>query len=434
MFITKKALPRRTFLRGMGATMALPLLEAMVPAMTAVAQTPAAPVRRFGAVFFPHGARMNYWTPTTTEPSFAYPTVLRPLEQHREAITLISHMHRPPNGAHGGSSAWLTGANIKRTEAEDVRANTSLDQAVAEQIAGDTQFRSLEVAIEDVTGYVGACDVGYSCAYVNTVSWRTPTTPLPMETNPRTLFERLFGGSGTIEERQDRRRRNASILDSIQDDAQGLVGGLGPRDRLRLDEYLANIREIEQRLERAQQTANVEDFTQPVGIPASYEEHVMLMYDMLKIALETDMTRVFTFMLGREVSQRNFPELGIYDPWHHVSHHRGLPEALATLVVIQTYQSELFGRFLASLKATPDGDGSLFDHSMVLFGSGMSDSDIHDPKDLPLLIAGTGGGLIQSNRHIKLEPQPLGNAWLTIANRWGAQLDSFGESERPISL
>jgi hypothetical protein len=436
MFITKRSLPRRTFLQGVGATMALPLLEAMVPAMTATAQTPAAPVRRFGAVFFPLGARMSHWTPVGTEPGFAYPTVLRPLEPHRDAITLISHTYRPPNGAHGGSSAWLTGANIKRTEAENVRAGTSLDQVVADRIAGDTQFRSIEVAIEDLTGYVGACDVGYSCAYVNTIAWRTPTTPLPMETNPRALFERLFGGSGTVEQRQTRRRQNASILDSIRDDALGLVRGLGPRDRSRLDEYLANVREIEQRLERAQQqnAADVDSLAQPVGIPPSYEEHMMLMYDMLKIALETDMTRVFTFMVGREVSQRNFPELGIYDPWHHVSHHRGLPEQLASLVVVQTYQSELFGRFLTSLKATPDGDGSLFDHSMVLFGSGMSDSDIHDPKDLPLLVAGTGGGLIPGDRHIKLEQQPLGNAWLAIANRWGSELETFGESEAPISL
>lgn len=324
MFIEKLALPRRTFLRSIGVTMALPLFDAMVPAQTAMAK----PVRRFGAVFVPLGARMDHWTPSKVGPNFEFTELLKPVEAHRDSLVVVSNLFRPPHGAHSGSSTWLTGANIKETEAEDVRAGTSLDQVIAEKIGGDTQFKSLEVAIEDVAGYIGACDVGYSCAYINTVSWKSPTTPLPMEVNPRVLFERLFGGTGTMAERQARRRQNASILDSIREDAKDLERGLGPRDRSRLHEYLEDVREIEQRIQRAekQNTANVAEPAQPVGIPQSYSEHLTLMYDMLKIALQTDMTRVFTFMVGREVSQRNFPELGLMDPWHHMSHHRMQPD------------------------------------------------------------------------------------------------------------
>ena len=428
MFITKMSVPRRRFLKGMGVTMALPLLEAMVPALTATAATAANPVRRFGGVFFPLGARMDHWTPATAGADFVFTDLLKPLEAHRDHLTVVSHLFRPPHGAHGGSSAWLTGANIKETEAEDVRAGVSLDQVIAEKIAGETQFRSLEVAIEDVTGYIGACDVGYSCTYINTLAWKTPTTPLPMETNPRVLFERLFGGTGTPAERQARRRENASILDSIRLDAKELERGLGVRDRSRLSEYMDDVREIEQRIQRAeaQNVSSVSEPTQPVGIPQSYDEHMTLMYDMLKIALQSDMTRVFTFMVGREVSQKNFPDLGLMEPWHHMSHHRGIPEEIAGLIVIQSYQSQLFSKFLQKLKDTPDGDGTLLDHSMILFGSGMSESDTHDPKNLPLLIAGKGVDLIKGNRHLNLAQQPIGNAWLTIANKFGCEMDSFG--------
>jgi hypothetical protein len=412
--------------------MALPLFEAMIPAQTAAVK----PVRRFGAVFFPLGARMDHWTPATDGSAFEITELLKPLETHRNDFVVVSNMFRPPHGAHSGSSAWLTGANIKETEAEDVRAGVSLDQAIAGKIGGETQFRSLEVAIEDVAGYIGACDVGYSCAYVNTLSWKTPTTPLPMEINPRVLFERLFGGSGTIEERRRRRQQNASILDSIRQDAKDMESGLGNRDRTRLNEYLDDVREIEQRLQRAeaQNRASVAEPNQPVGIPLSYTEHVNLMYDMLRIALQTDMTRVFAFMLGREVSQRNFPELGLSDPWHHMSHHRLQPDLLAGLIKIQTYQAKLFCGFLDKLKSTPDGDGSLLDHSVILYGSGMSESDNHDPKNLPLIVAGNGAGLVKGNRHLKLEQQPLGNAWLTLANKFGLEVDSFGTSTSRIDL
>jgi hypothetical protein len=436
MFLKKLSLPRRQFLKSMGVTMALPLLDAMVPAHTALAQTAASPAPRFGAVFVPLGARMYHWTPEKAGTGFEFTELLKPMETHRDSLVVVSHLFRPPHGAHSGSSTWLTGANIKETEAEDVRAGISLDQAIAEKIAGDTQFKSLEVAIEDVAGYIGACDVGYSCTYINTIAWKTPTTPLPMEVNPRILFERLFGGSGTQAERQARRQENASILDSIRLDAKELERGLGPRDRSRLSEYLDDVREIEQRIQRAekQNSSNVSAPDQPIGIPQSYEEHVTLMYDMLRIALQTDMTRVFTFMLAREVSQKNFPELQVMDPWHHVSHHRLQPEYIADLITIQTFQMKMFARFVQKLKDTRDGDGSLLDHSVLLFGSGMSESDTHDPKDLPLIVVGNGRGRIQGDRHLKNAQLPLANAWLSVANKFGLGLDSFATSTGTIDL
>ncbi len=420
MFIQKRSLPRRTFLKGLGVTMALPMFDAMIPAQTATPET----IRRFGAVFVPLGARMDHWTPSKTGSGFEFTELLKPLEQHRDSLVVVSNLFRPPHGAHSGSSTWLTGANIKETEAEDVRAGISLDQVIADKIGGDTQFRSLEVAIEDVAGYIGACDVGYSCTYINTISWKTPTTPLPMEVNPRVLFERLFGG-------------NASILDSIRSDAKDLERGLGPKDQSRLSEYLDDVREIEQRIQKAekQNASSVEEPNQPIGIPQSYGEHLTLMYDMLKIALQTDMTRVFTFMLAREVSQKNFPELGLMDPWHHMSHHRMQPEMIAGLITIETYQMKMFSRFLDKLKQTPDGDGSLLDHSVILFGSGMSESDNHDPKNLPLLVAGKGVNLIQGDRHLMHTPtQPLANAWLTLGNKFGVEMDTFAASTGRIDL
>jgi len=436
MFITKSFVPRRTFLKGVGATMALPLLDAMVPALTAVAQTSAQPIRRFASVFTPLGMRMDHWKPLTGGTDFELTDLLQHLAPFRDQLTVMSNLYRQPNGAHGGSSAWLTGVQIKQTEAEDVRAGTSIDQIIADQIAGDTQFKSIEVAIEDLTGYIGACDVGYSCAYVNTVSWKSATTPLPMETNPRVLFEKLFGGSGTPEERILRRKQNASILDAIFRDAKKLEQGLGPRDKARLSEYMDNVREIEQRIQRAesQNATNLEAPDQPAGVPASYDEHITLMYDMLKIALQADMTRVFTFMVAREVSQKNFPELGVLEPWHAVSHHKGAPDAIGALLVIQHYQMQKFAEFVQKLQDTPDGDGSLLDHTAILFGSGMSESDIHQPSDLPALLVGRANGLFKGNQHLLLPETPAGNAFLTIADKYGCQLDGFGVSTGTLAL
>ncbi|HET9569745.1 MAG TPA: DUF1552 domain-containing protein, partial [Vicinamibacterales bacterium] len=317
MFITKTALSRRTVLRGLGATLSLPLLEAMVPALTATAKTAAAPTKRFGAVFVPMGERPSHWTPTTTGLNFEFSPILKPIEAFRDQVVVVSNIDRPLQGTHAVSTGtWLTGCAPKRTEAEDFVAGTSLDQIIAGKIGGDTVFPSLEIGTEDFTGYVGACDVGYSCAYMNTISWKTPTTPMPMETNPRVVFERMFGRPGSTEERVRRMEQNRSILDSVKGDVSSLERGLGARDKVRLDQYLEHVREIEQRIQRAekQATSEITIPVAPVGIPDSWEEHATVMFELMALAFEADLSRVFTFMLNREASQLVFPDLGFNEP------------------------------------------------------------------------------------------------------------------------
>lgn len=438
MFITKTSVPRRTVLRGLGATLALPLLEAMVPAMTPLARTAAAPVRRFGAVFVPMGERPSHWTPATSGVGFEFSPILKPIESFRDVITVVSNVDRPLQGTHAVSTGtWLTGAAPKRTEAEDFLANTSLDQVIAERIGAETVFKSLEIATEDFTGYVGACDVGYSCAYMNTISWKTPTTPMPLETNPRVVFERMFGRPGSVEERMLRFQQNRSILDSVKADVSALERGLGARDRVRLAQYLDHVREIEARIERAerQSASQVEIPRAPIGIPESWEEHALVMFDLMALAYEADLTRVFAFMLNREASQLVFPELGFNEPWHHVSHHGNEPEKLDLLVKLNTWQIGVFGKFLERLRSTPDGDGNLLDHSVLLWGSGMSDSNSHSPLDVPFLMVGRGAGLFAGNRHI-VAPKgtQLADLMLTVARKFGAEIDRFGVSNGPFDF
>jgi len=438
MFITKSAISRRTVLRGMGASLALPLLDAMVPALTPTALTAAAPTRRFGAVFVPMGERPSHWTPATSGAGFEFSPILKPIEAFRDSIVVVSNIDRPLQGTHAVSTGtWLTGCAPKRTEAEDFVAGKSLDQIVAETIGRDTVFPSLEIGTEDFTGYVGACDVGYSCAYMNTISWKTPTTPMPMETNPRVVFERLFGRPGSTEERARRRQQNRSILDSVKGDVTVLEKGLGGRDKARLDQYLEHVREIEQRIQRAERQA-VSDLVlprAPIGIPDSWEEHAGVMFDLMALAYEADVTRVFSFMLNREASQLVFPDLGFNEPWHHVSHHGNEPEKLALLVKLNTWQIGLFGKFLERMKNTPDGDGSLLDHSVILWGSGMSDSNTHSPIDVPYLQVGKGGGLFTGNRHI-VAPKgtQLADVMLTVAQKFGAELDTFGVGKSALAM
>ena len=396
MFITKMSLSRRTVLRGMGATLALPLLEAMVPALTATARTAANPIRRFGAVF------------------------------------------RPTEGTHVVSCAtWLTGSAPKRTEAEDIYAGTSVDQLIANKIGQDTVFPSLEVATEDLAGYIGACDTGYSCAYMNTLSWRSPTTPLPMELNPRVVFERMFGRPGTAAQRLERQQEDRSILDSVRSDVADLQRGLGIRDRGRLNDYVENVRELEQRIQKAERRANTDVALPdaPIGVPESFDEHVGLLFDLLAVAYEADLTRVFSFMLNREASMKIYPDLGITEPHHHVSHHGNDPEKIANLVKLNTYHVSLFAKFLTKLQSTPDGDGSLLDHSTIIYGSGMSESNSHSPLDLPLLVAGGGCGLIKGNRHLKApKDTQLANVMLDLANKFGVEIDRFGVSTGHFEL
>ena len=437
MFISKLSLPRRTFLRGIGATVALPFLEAMVPAFRASAAVSA---RRFGAVFVPNGAIVDEWTPKTPGSGFELPTILKPLDAFKDSLVVVSNLTRAHPGVVEGDHAisaagWLSGVLAKRTQAEDVRGGTTIDQIVAKQIGQDTPFPSLELATADFTGYVGACTSGYSCTYTNTISWSTPTTPQPMEINPRAVFERLFGRPGTPAERAARLTRNRSILDLVSRQASDLQKTLGTRDRARLGDYLDNVREIERRIERAEARSGtgVTAVALPAGVPDDFEEHLALMYDLLTLAYQSDLTRVFTFMSDRELSQRTYPQIGVGEQHHTVSHHGNDPANIAKVVKINTYHVELFTKFLSKLKSTPDGDGSLYDHSLIFYGGGMGNPNQHASDPLPLLAV--GGGVGKGHRHIQLPPKtPIGNLWMSVANKYGSHLDAIGESDGTVDF
>jgi Protein of unknown function (DUF1552) len=439
MFIKKMSMPRRTFLRGIGTVVALPLLDAMVPAMTALAQTAAAPVRRFGAVYIPNGAIMDQWIPKAVGNGFEFTPILKPLEPFADVLTVVNNLTRPHPGSQVGDHAvsagsFLTGVWPKRTEAEDVLANTTIDQLVTRQIGQDTPFPSLEVATEDFTGYVGACSPGFNCSYMNTISWSSPTTPLPMDINPRVVFERMFGQAGTAAQRLARMRDERSILDSIAEEANTLQRGLGTRDRARVGEYLDNLREIERRIQRTEAHNNAEvRLDAPIGIPDSFEEHVGLMYDLLAVAYQADVTRVFTFMTSRELSQRTFPQIGVTEQHHSVSHHGNDPIKIAQNVKINTYFVTMFARFLEKLRSTPDGDGTLLDHSMIFYGGGMGNPNGHLSDPLPVIVA--GGSVGRGHRHIKLaERTQVANLWLTVAQKFGSAIETFGESTGTVEL
>jgi hypothetical protein len=438
MFISKLSVPRRTFLRGAGAMVALPLLEAMVPAATALADTPARPQPRFGAIYFPNGAILEEWTPSTTGKDFAFTPSLKPLEPFRDSMVVVTNLTRAATqgGDHAVSAAgWMTGAAAKRTEAEDIRAGVTIDQVVAKQIGQDTPFPSIELATEDFTGYIGACTTGFSCAYANTISWTSPTTPLPMEINPRAVFERMFGEPGTPAQRAARMREDRSILDFVSEQADTLQRGLGPRDRVRLGQYLENVREIERRIQQTE--AHNQDvlttIDAPVGIPDSFEEHVALMFDMLAVAYQADLTRVFSFMMARELSARTYPQVGVVEQHHQVSHHGNDPAKIAKVATINNYHARLFAKFLETLRSTPDGDGSLLDHSLLFYGGGMGNPNQHAASPLPMLAIGGGAG--GGNRHLQNAPgTPVGNLWLSVAHKFGSPMESFGLSTGHVDL
>jgi len=438
MFVSKKSLGRRTVLRGMGTAVALPFMDAMVPAFAPAAKAAAAAPPRFGVSYFPNGAIMQQFTPAKPGPDFELTPILKPFEPFQDSLRVITNFTRSHPGSQVGDHAvsaagFLTGVWPKRTEAEDVLANTTIDQVVAKQIGQDAPLPSLELATEDFTGYVGGCSPGFSCAYMNTISWSSPTTPLPMETNPRVAFERLFGEPGTREERLARVAKKRSILDSISEEAGDLRRGLGPRDRNRLGDYLDNIREIERRIQQAEAHGQSEatSLDAPIGVPEAFGDHVSLMYDLVAAAFQADITRVFTFMLSREISQRTFPQIGVTEQHHTVSHHLNDAAKMAKCVKINTYYAGLYAKFLAKLKATEDGDGSLLDHSFLFYGAGMGDSNGHASDPLPIVV--TGGGAGKGRRHVVIaERTPVGNLWSTVAARYGATIEHFGDGTGPM--
>jgi hypothetical protein len=438
MFVTKRYLPRRTFLRGMGATVALPLLDAMVPSFTALAQTAATPQRRFGAVYIPHGAIMNLYTPAQQGAGFQFTPILKPLERFKEHVVVVSNLDRPGiDDSHAtASAAWLSGAIAKRTEGQDFHLGRTVDQVIAKQIGGDTPFPSIEIATENLDGYVGGCSPGYACAYMNTVSWASETSPIPMEINPRVVFERLFGRPGTQAQRKARAQQDASILDSVTEDIGDLERGLGARDKSRLTEYLTNVREIEQRIQRTEARNDAQPTTgidAPIGVPESYDEHTGLLFDLMAVAYQADLTRVFTFMMAREASMKTYPDIGITEPHHTISHHREKADVKMAHASLNAYHMSLFAKFIEKLNATPDGDGTLLDHSLVFYGSGMSNANVHGPYPLPLVAVGGWQG--KGHRNVVLtDHTPLGNLWVGVSDMYGCPPTTFGESTGRVNL
>ncbi len=438
MIITKKALPRRTFLRGIEASLALPLLDAMVPAMSALASTAANPVRRLGFIYVPMGSDLARWTPRSEKDLSELSPSLSPLANVVDQVTVLSNMELKNSypGTHATSNAgFLSAAKAKWTESTDYHLGTTVDQVAAKQIGQETQLPSLELAM-DLLQTVGQCDNGYACVYQNNLSWSSPTTPLPSEAHPRIVFERLFGEGGSPEDRRAALRRRASLLDWVSEDVARLQNKLGADDRNKVSQYLETIREVERRIQKAEaQTADNElpDLDRPVGVPASYADHARLMFDLQVLAMQGDVTRVITFQLAREASTRTYPEAGVTDPHHPTSHHGNNPEKIAKIAKINQFHVSLFAYFLEKLKATPEGNGNLLDHSLYLYGSGMGNPNVHSHTGLPIIVAGGGAGKLKGGRHIKYaKPTPLANVHLTLLDKVGVRLDSFADSQGKI--
>jgi hypothetical protein len=441
MIITKLALPRRTVLRGLGAVLALPLLDAMTPALGAAP----APRRRLGFVYIPNGANMATWTPAGEGTAFELSPALAPLAAFRDQITIVSGLANKPADAWGdgggdhsrGPAAWLNAVHPKKTEGADIEAGTTIDQIVAREVGRDTALPSLELATE-ATDLVGNCGgAGYSCVYIDTLCWRTATTPLPMENNPRMVFEQLFGDGTSAAERAQQLRQNRSILDAVMREVAGLQRRIAPADRSRVDEYLASIREVERRIQRAE-AQGVHELSlpeRPVGVPESFAEHCKLMFDLQALAFQADLTRVITFMMSRELSQRTYPEIGVPDPHHGVSHHQDNPEQLAKLTRINAYHAGLFAYYLEKLRAVREADRSLLDNTVILYGGGLADGNLHTHAPLPTLVAGGAGGRLVGGRHVTCpKDTPLANLLVSLLDKMDVPAERIGDSTGRLNL
>ena len=447
MIITKKALPRRTFLRGIGATMALPLLNSMVPALAASPTTAAQSPTRLSFVYVPNGMIMDQWTPAAVGSHYQLTKIMEPLAPFRDDMLVLSGLAHNTGwalegegpGEHARASAtFLTGVHPKKTEGADLRAGTSIDQIVAREFGKPTQLASLELAL-DSTEVVGTCDTGYSCAYSNTLCWSNPTTPVPMENKPRAVFERLFGDSDTTDPAQlrARRQRDRSILDLVTQDVSRLLKRLGSKDRAKLTQYLDSIRDIERRIQIAEQqpARELPSLERPVGIPSTFTAHCKLMMDLQVLAFQTDMTRVITFMMGREQNTRVYDELGIQDSYHPLSHHQNDPVKVAQVLQIDILHTQMFAYFLEKMRSTPDGDGSLLDHSIIVYGSSLSDGNLHVHNDLPIMLVGGGAGQIKGGRHLRYpDDTPTTNLFLTLLDKLGIPVENFGDSTGRLDL
>ena len=440
MILTKKHLPRRTFLKGMGATIALPMLDAMSPALSAFGRSAAQSPLRLAFTYVPNGITMADWTPSGAGAAFELSRVMKPMAPFRQDMSILSGLaHRNgmalgdgPGDHARAAASYLTGVHPRKTAGADIQNGVSVDQIAAQHIGPATRFASLELGCED-SRTVGNCDSGYSCAYTNSLAWRGPSTPMPPETNPRLVFERLFGDidtSLTPEARARRMRYRRSILDLVGERTTELSATLGPADKRKLDEYLSSIREIEQRIERAEKdlTGLTPTIDKPTGIPVLYADYVNLMFDLQLIAFQTDMTRVVTMMMGREGSMRTYPEIGVPDPHHPLTHHRGNVEWIERVTKVNELHMQLFAGFIAKMKATPDGDGSLLDHSVVVYGSGLSDGNRHTHEDLPVMLVGKGGNFKLGHHITYPQGTPMTNLYLTLLDRMGVQPEKLGDS------
>jgi hypothetical protein len=437
MIVTKKALPRRTFLRGIGVTLGLPFLDAMVPALSARVLTSAEPVRRLGYVYIPMGANLTQWTPPGEGKLEQMSPSLEALTPFRERLTVLTNLElkaadAPTNGNHATSNCtFLSAVKPKMTEGNDYYLGITADQIAAQQIGKDTRFPSLELGT-DLIAQVGNCDNGFSCTYQNCLSWASPTSPLAPEADPRVVFERLFGEGGSTADQLHDLRRNRSILDSVADAVARLQRQVGSEDRIKIDGYLDSVREVERRIEKSEQQSKnslVGSLDRPSSVPAAWEDHVKLMFDLQVLALRSDLTRIITFQMAREASTRTYPQIGVPEAHHPVSHHRNNPGQLAKLAKINAYHVSLFAYFLDKLASTADGVGSLLDHSIYMIGSGMGNPDAHTHSNLPAIVAGGGAGTLKGSRHIRYaELTPMANLHLTLLDKVGVHLDHFADS------
>ena len=440
MIITKKGIPRRTVLRGLGATLGLPLLDAMAPAFSPLVKAAAKPVHRFQAFYIPNGMALEYWVPKTEGANFALSPVLEPLAAFKSQMTVLSGLRSSWNQVHAGAPASFlsgTGRINVQTETETIAA-TTMDQIMGREFGKETQLATLEVGM-DSKGSAGECSGGLSCAYVNTISWRDPHTPLPMENNPRAVFERLFGDSGTTERsaRQARLRQNKSVLDSVSQKLADLKRELGASDLGKVNQYTDAVRDVERRIQRAEEQSEMElpQVEQPQGVPANYRDHLALMFDLQVLAFQSDLTRVITFMLAREQGGTIYPESGVAEAHHPASHHQNIPEKVELMSKINRYHVQLFAEYLTKLKNTPDGDGSLLDHTTILYGGGLGNPTNHSGVNVPILLAGGGMGKLKGNRHIHYPGDPsLANLLVTLMDKFEMPVEKMGESKGPLNV
>jgi hypothetical protein len=438
-FLTGRSLPRRTVLRGLGVSMALPLLDAMLPASTLRAKAATRPAHRFLAFYVPNGMAMEYWLPKGDGRAFELSPVLEPMAPFKNQMLVLSGINASWNYIHAGASgSFLTGTTRGGRNEVEIIADVSMDQLLARHFAKDTQVASLELAM-DAPANAGACTGILSCAYTHTISWRSPTQPLPMEYNPRAVFERLFGDSGSTgrKAREARLVEQKSLLDSVNDSLARLRRDLGVNDRAKVEQYAEAVRDIERRIQKAEEQRDVElpTLEQPQGVPAVFEDHLTLMLDLQLLALQSDLTRVITFMIGKEQSARPYPQIGVPEAHHPLSHHNDVPEIIAHMSKINRYHMELFAKYLAKLRATPDGDGSLLDHMTIMYGSGISNSTRHSGVNLPLMLVGGGAGTLRGGQYLKYTDKPtIANLLVTLMDKLGVPVEKIGGSTGKLPI